>query len=1172
MLNMKLTRCGLVLLLLMLAAEITNGYYARMNIPGQHRRRKRNFAPPPLPRNNYQVNNMFAGNVVLDERPRGHPSGFALPRFDVRPLRPPRPINEFVTLSSYPTTLQTDFKFTVAYNCKRPAMIVVYVTGYVDDDVSHRNDSNPFLAYDPKIVGKRRLVCRPNHQDYATKRQLSISVQPQHAQRPSLVMPTALDLHDVKLKAMMVDLKFWEAAMRHRKSNHHPRHIYHMLFDQSKIKLNTTLEVPPREKRDEPNKCLSWQYQIFDKKFRDRKPLSHHDDDCMTMVDYPIIMAEEPYGVIKTFHSYRNKEKDAIAKIGKIRMTFTATFYLMSWCKSNEMCSIVQHVNTEDKLETPVILINKLGQLQIQMKSTNNKTYAHVTPFSVPIKKWIKLDFKQTNSLINITVKHGDNFSQEKKFVALFRAPIKFVYDDGYLLVGGSLFCRNIDGIVAESTICRNKIDHHISNQSAPDTRLWKNLATNFNRESQMKKLVRKSYDLHHHRKPKLDDVSVPYFLEAIAGKYSTVANKQKQQICGVKQPPTTREERFSKLDSIIKSLPGDLSHKGLEDQTTNQLLEAFMQSLEKMEHFNELESHLGLLKQAAMLGQPLAHYYLYVVYKNGIGLPRNMNKARYHLLSGARLNDRLCIKTLGYHHFVGINGFPQSDEYSIYYYLNAAHKTQKDLMEHSEKMTSVNTVRLTDEAQMKTQLDKDEDLFEWIKLQASKGVNSAQRNMGRLLYWGQQGLQRNLQEAFKYYEKAAETGDAAALYDYGVVLVKGHGTDENVDKGIGLLRKAAEQDNPGALNTLGWYYSVKEVNLTKAVEYFDRSDALGSPDAAYNLGHLYHTGQHPDGRDLKQAFLKYYRAASRGHVESCLQVAYFYNVGIKNFLPSNPYVAAQWAKYLTDKNPVMGEIIRQALQAFRKQFWAKSLFMYLSVAETGFEVASFNTAFLCEENKEFIGESFQQECMWRFWNESAHNNRPHPHALNKMGDYYYYGHGGQQKNLSRALNFYGRAAAWNHSHAIFNVASLLERHTRDITDDELQSVDLPISNNNNNSSDREDVILQLYALCSSNMNSEAGMPCYMALTKLRFKILWRETSLLAKVGAVVCVLVTTMLMIFIHNWNSRRIANNRQALRETLAAAQQQSEGEVVQVDSAESEDTPENGEEEDLNQVVEN
>ena len=34
--------------------------------------------------------------------------------------------------------------------------------------------------------------------------------------------------------------------------------------------------------------------------------------------------------------------------------------------------------------------------------------------------------------------------------------------------------------------------------------------------------------------------------------------------------------------------------------------------------------------------------------------------------MSGARLNDRMCIKTLGYHHFLGLHGFPKSDKYSI--------------------------------------------------------------------------------------------------------------------------------------------------------------------------------------------------------------------------------------------------------------------------------------------------------------------------------------------------------------------------------------------------------------------------------------------------------------------------------------------------------------------------
>lgn len=1069
----------------------------------------------------YYVNDVFTKNVVLEDR-RGHPGGFQLPRFDVRSLQKPRKINDFVTISSYPTNITTDFKFTIAYNCKKKSTILVFIDGYLDEDQSYRNDANPLLVYDPKIVGRYKTICKPNHVDYATKKSGSMIIQRQFTQRASVVMPSALHLHDIKMKAVMVDYNFWKVVRKQK----HLRHLYHLLFEKSTVKLNTSLSLPHPRQRDEPDRCFSWQYKIFDQKFLEKPQQSLPDDECINIIDYPIIMAEEPYGIVKTFSTYRNKELDSIAKLDKIRLTFTATFYLMSWCKTNEMCSVVQHISHEDKLETPVVLMNKHGQLQVQMKSSNNRTYAHLTPFSVPLRSWVKLDLKQANSMINITISYGENFVKEKKFAALFRAPIKFLYDDGYLLVGGSLFCRNIDGIVSQANICRNKIDENSIQTTSPAQKLWRNLATNFHRETLMKKIVHKSYRLHHHRKKENDEMCQPYFLEVISGKHSTTSNNH-LDICELRQPPTSRDKRFAKLDSIIKNLPGDLSQKGVEDQSTEAMLDSFLKALEEMVHFKEFADHLDLLKQAALLGHPLAHYYLYVVYKNGIGTDHNLNKARYHLLSGARLNDRLCIKTLGYHHFAGINGFPQSDEYSIYYYLNAAHKTSKDLLEHSEKMTSVNTVRLTDEKQMKAQLDTDEDLFEWFKLQAAKGVHSAQRNMGRLLYWGQQGLQRNLQEAFKYYEKAASTGDPAALYDYGVVLVKGHGTDENVDKGIGLLKQAADLENPGALNTLGWYYSVKEVNLTKAVEYFDKSDTLGSPDAAYNLGHLYHTGKHPEGRDLKKAFLKYYRAASRGHVESCLQVAYFYNIGIKNFLPSNPYMATQWAKYLSDKNPVMGEIIRQALQAFRKRYWAKSLFMYLSVAETGFEVASFNTAYLCEEHQEFIGDSFQHECVWRFWNESAHHPRPHPHALNKMGDYYYYGRNGETTNLTRALSYYGKAASSNHSHAIFNVASLLERHTRDISDDELEAINLPITNTSN----REEAVLQLYALCSANMKDESAIPCFMALTRIQLNILWRETTLLAKVAAFSTVLLTTLLMICL----SRRREDNRRFARLSL-------------------------------------
>ena len=41
------------------------------------------------------------------------------------------------------------------------------------------------------------------------------------------------------------------------------------------------------------------------------------------------------------------------------------------------------------------------------------------------------------------------------------------------------------------------------------------------------------------------------------------------------------------------------------------------------------------------------------------------------------------------------------------------------------------------------------------------------------MLYWGSQGVQRDVLGALEYYRLSAESGDPSALYDYGIVLLK---------------------------------------------------------------------------------------------------------------------------------------------------------------------------------------------------------------------------------------------------------------------------------------------------------------------------------------------------------------------------------------------------------------
>ena len=49
------------------------------------------------------------------------------------------------------------------------------------------------------------------------------------------------------------------------------------------------------------------------------------------------------------------------------------------------------------------------------------------------------------------------------------------------------------------------------------------------------------------------------------------------------------------------------------------------------------------------------------------------------------------------------------------------------------------------------------------------------------MFYWGQGGVDRNIEEAFEMQQAAALQNHPDGLFDAGIMLLKGHGTDKNV-------------------------------------------------------------------------------------------------------------------------------------------------------------------------------------------------------------------------------------------------------------------------------------------------------------------------------------------------------------------------------------------------------
>ena len=156
---------------------------------------------------------------------------------------------------------------------------------------------------------------------------------------------------------------------------------------------------------------------------------------------------------------------------------------------------------------------------------------------------------------------------------------------------------------------------------------------------------------------------------------------------------------------------------------------------------------------------------------------------------------------------------------------------------------------------------------FEYFKLasEAEEPSADAMYNLGNCYLYGR-GVKRDLQQAFFWNKKAAETGDLwamnqLALVDYGVEIPD--------SERIMWLKKAAELDDDTALYNLALRYlngyDCIEPDEKLAVKLFRKSAKLDNPSAYYALYKCCTDGR--GVRKNRQLALKYlHKSAELGY------------------------------------------------------------------------------------------------------------------------------------------------------------------------------------------------------------------------------------------------------------------------------------------------------------------
>ena len=184
------------------------------------------------------------------------------------------------------------------------------------------------------------------------------------------------------------------------------------------------------------------------------------------------------------------------------------------------------------------------------------------------------------------------------------------------------------------------------------------------------------------------------------------------------------------------------------------------------------------------------------------------------------------------------------------------------------------------------------EDLFGAIK-----GDPEAQYYLGK-----HYADDEDFKTAVKWFQKAADQGNADAQINLGFCYQEGQGVPQNYDKAVKWYQKAADQGNAGAQNNLGFCYQEGQgvpQDYDEAVKWYLKAADQGFAFAQNNLGFCYQEGQGvpKNYNEAVKWYLKATEGYTRGRAELHLGDCYEHGYGVVQDITE----AIKWYKKAAD-------------------------------------------------------------------------------------------------------------------------------------------------------------------------------------------------------------------------------------------------------------------------------
>ncbi|XP_043918094.1 protein sel-1 homolog 3 isoform X2 [Protopterus annectens] len=1003
---------------------------------------------------------------------------------------------EFIEFTDKPDVVSNISEVSVRYLCSKPCIINVEALA-----------SSEFQVGVP--VYKKRWKSEKHFHIHRTAR-VPITFPSMLVYRDDCLLKHSISVHSVILRAWIVPKDLWDQ----NSENSEEMRTYQnaAVKTYSLVEPISVFERPIKDHK----KCIRWDVQYKCKLYADKIPQCFRETDVVEILSFPYASTGEKFGLVKPFDRFKNYELESLRKMRMENPRFTISIwvYLLHWCKAR-LCGIIHHLS-DGLYSTPMLFLTESGFIHIQLQLVLGRDIAVKTHYKIPLRRWNRLDLSLEGRKMTFTSRLGENMEEKQSLLYICDEDVFFNDTAGFFVLGGSKHVPGIEGFFGPVKVYR---------LTALTTDEIFNLPFGRN--------INELMDAYYTR---CEDVKEIVFLfsqivnqgrmleeKNTCGNYYSMLNGRfgDKPLCdSFPWGPHEREEYnnlFHLLSEMIHDLPTDLSDQlEVTSYVGKRIFEKVTEKLSGPQGLDYVSSLLPSLLDSSCCDYHRATYFLAVIYEMGLRVYQHSSQGLLYSLVAAQGDDRLALMHLGYKHLQGIDGYLLDHDLSYGYYANIAAQTSLDRRITEGKQTYVEIVRLIDDQALKTQTDENGDYFLWVKHLATQGNTAAMQQVAAMLYWGQNGVSRNIEAALEWYRRGAvEIGDPTMMYDYSLLLFKGDGVQENRRLALKLMKKAAAKGSHQAFNGLGWYYHNYRRNFTKAVKYWQRAQELGNSDAVHNLGVLYYEGLYPGVAEKNDtlAFEYFLKAAEGGHMEGAIRCSSFYSTGEIKSVPRNPRMAVLMAKYVAEQNGYLGYTIRTALNAYKDMSWHKALLYYLLTAETGIEMSQTNIAYICEENPELASSHLSSDCVWRYYNLSANQINSPTFAYLKMGDLYYYGYPNRSRNIDLAGVMYAEAASQSDSQGFYNLASLIEEgHSLSpVILDHLQINRTVWSSNYS-------LLLELYKRCNFYSAKESVSPCLLALFRLHLTVAWNSMLRDTMVHITATILLSLLIVIVLQH------------------------------------------------------